>query len=205
MDSAARRSLTVLVRLAARGGLHTVTMRAVAAESDVSLRLVQYYFQSKSRLMHAALDHLEACSVKQWTERITASSSSSTRTRLAAFLAEALPTDEASRSFHLLWTSYAVLAMTDPALAEQPFIDGPNRRERQLAQILRDAKDRGELPANHDPDTEAARLLTLNHGIGTSVLVGQRSLQDAHAILRYHLDELFSRSTTPTIPESQSQ
>lgn len=185
-----------LVRCAAREGLHAVTMRAVAAEAGVSLRLVQYYFQSKSQMMQAALESLEADSVAQWTDRITASASSSARARLEAFLAAALPTDEQSRTHHLLWTSYAVLSMTDTAMAEQPFVDGPNLRERELAQLLRDAIDDGELPADRDPGIEAGRLLTLSHGLGTSVLVGQRNITTAQTILQYHLDQMFASQAT---------
>lgn len=40
----------------------------------------------------------------------------------------ALPTDDESRTFHHLYTSYAVLAVTDRALADQPFI----RRKKQV-------------------------------------------------------------------------
>jgi hypothetical protein len=61
-----------------------------------------------------------------------------------ALLAEALPTDPESRAFHLVWTSYAVLAQTDPSLAAQPFVDGPDRLERQLAQVLADAGTPGD-------------------------------------------------------------
>ncbi|WP_017618903.1 TetR family transcriptional regulator C-terminal domain-containing protein [Nocardiopsis gilva] len=110
---------------------------------------------------------------------------------MEAFLAEALPTDERSRVFHLVWTSYAVLAMTDAGLADQPFVEGPNRLERQLADVLRAARATGELPAGLDPDCEAARLTAVNHGLGTSVLVGQRTPEAAQAVLRYHLDRLF--------------
>src|SRR3546814_14018084 len=48
-----------LVRVANRDGLHAVTMRSVAAEAGVSLRLVQYYFTSKEELLVGALQHLE--------------------------------------------------------------------------------------------------------------------------------------------------
>lgn len=183
-----------LVRCAARDGLHAVTMRAVAAEAGVSLRLVQYYFQSKAQLMQAALESLEARSVAQWEARITASASISARALLEAFLAAALPTDDQSKTHHLLWTSYAVLAMTDAAMAEQPFVNGPNLRERELAQLLRDAIDNGDLPADREPHIEAGRLLTLSHGLGTSVLVGQRTIATAQEILQYHLDQMFGSS-----------
>ncbi|GAB3484352.1 TetR/AcrR family transcriptional regulator [Amycolatopsis cihanbeyliensis] len=194
VDHAERRAQIVagLLRLAGRAGLHAVTMRSVAAESGVSLRLVQYYFRSKAQLMQAALEHLERESHRRWTDRLAGRADP--RAVLEAFLVEGLPTDEQSRTFHLLWTSYAVLAMTDPELAEQPFVAGPNRLERQLAEVLRRARAGGELAANAEPDVEAARLLTLNHGLGTSVMVGQRTAEDATRVLRYHLDALFGAS-----------
>ncbi|MBB6171528.1 hypothetical protein HNR23_001588 [Nocardiopsis mwathae] len=115
---------------------------------------------------------------------------------MEAFLAEALPTDVRSRVFHLVWTSYAVLAMTDQGLADQPFVEGPNRLERRLADVLRQARAEGELAADLDPDREAARLIAVNHGLGTSVLVGQRAPEAAAEILRYHLDLLFGPADT---------
>jgi AcrR family transcriptional regulator len=181
-----------LVRVAGRDGLHAVTMRSVAAEAGVSLRLVQYYFQSKAQLMVAALEHLERQSHERWAARLAElPEDRSARRVLDAFVAEALPTGEQSRIFHQVWTSYAVLAMTDRELAEQPFVAGPNRLERQLADVLERAQACGELAPDRDPATEAARLLTVSHGLGTSVLVGQRTPEAAIAVLRYHLDRLF--------------
>jgi AcrR family transcriptional regulator len=203
VDHAERRAQIAagLVRRAGREGLHAVTMRKVAAEAGVSLRLVQYYFHSKAELLHAALLHLERQSNQRWAARLAElPSPPSTRAFVEAFLAEALPTDEPSRTFHQVWTSYAVLAMTDPELAAQPFVEGPNRLERQLADVLRQAQADGELASDLDTSCEAARLLTINHGLGTSVLVGQRTSQAAMAVLRYHLDRLFSLPAQASAP-----
>lgn len=182
-----------LVRVAAREGLHAVTMRSVAAEAGVSLRLVQYYFHSKAELLHGALAHLERQSHRRWADRLAGLPNTPTaREFVEAFLAEALPTDEPSRAFHLLGASYAVLAMTDPEVADQPFIAGLHHLEHQLADALRHARAGGELPAGRDPDHEAARLVALNHGLGTMVMVGHRTAQDARAVLRYHVELLFT-------------
>lgn len=168
VDQAVRRAQIVdgLLRVAGRQGLHAVTMRSVAAEAGVSLRLVQYYFQSKAQLMHAALQHLEHRSDERWASRLSQQPSPPpARAFIEAFLAEALPTDEESRTFHLVWTSYAVLAMTDPELAEQPFVEGPNRLERQLADVLRQAQSDGELA----PDLmQQRRLLACSPSIMVS-------------------------------------
>lgn len=193
VDHAARRRQIIdgLLRVAGRSGLHAVTMRSVAAEAGVSLRLVQYYFETKAGLMHGALEDLGERSARRWEARLAQSPApTSARAVLEAFADVALPTDEESRMFQLLWTSFAVLAMTDRDLAEQPFVDRPRRLERQIADVLRRARDAGELAAALDPSTEAARLLALNHGLGTGVLVGQRSAASARRIWRYHLDQL---------------
>lgn len=106
--------------------------------------------------------------------------------------------------FHLVWTSYAVLAMTEQKLAEQPFIDGPNCLERQLADVLRQAQAEGELAPELDASAEAASLLVINHGLGTSVLVGQRTAKAARAVLRYHLHRLFNLPAEATVPSGAS-
>lgn len=194
VDHDARRAqiADALIRLAAREGLHAATMRAVAAEAGVSLRLVQYYFETKAGLLNGALEHLEHRSHQRWRARIEAAgAAASPRAVVEALLAEALPTDEQSRAFHLVWTSYAVLAMSDPELASQPFVEGPNRLERQLVDLLRAARSDGHLAADRDPALEAARLITLSNGLGTSVLVGQRTPDAARGVLDYHLAELF--------------
>ncbi|WP_431982307.1 TetR/AcrR family transcriptional regulator [Streptomyces qinglanensis] len=188
-----------LVRVAARDGLHAVTLRAVAAEAGMSLNLVQYYFDTKAELLHAALLRLERLSHERWAARLAAlDDPESARACLEAFVDEALPADEARHTFRLVWMSYAVLAMTDPELAAQPFVAGPDRLERQLAGILTTAQSAGEIPAGLDPDAEAARLLSLSHGVGTSVLVGQRTPEQARDVMRYHLARLFS--ATPAHP-----
>ncbi|MDA2810188.1 TetR/AcrR family transcriptional regulator [Nocardiopsis sp. RSe5-2] len=189
-----------LVRTAARDGLHAATMRSVAAEAGVSLRLVQYYFETKAGLLHAALLHLEERSHRRWNERLAAlPSPASPRARVHAFVAEAIPDDDDSRVFHLLWTSFAVLAMTDPALAEQPFVSGPERLERQLTDLLTEAHADGALPTDQDPALEATRLLAVTHGLGTDVLTGRLTPQRALVVAGYHVDRVFgARSTTDT-------
>ena len=72
VDHAQRRAhiADALVRVAASEGLHAVTMRGVAAEAGMSLNLVQYYFDSKAKLMHAALERLERQSHERWSARL---------------------------------------------------------------------------------------------------------------------------------------
>ncbi|MFD3554709.1 TetR/AcrR family transcriptional regulator [Streptomyces goshikiensis] len=181
-----------LVRVAARRGLHAVGMRDVAAEADVSLRLVQYYFQTKENLLFYGLQHLAAGLGARVAARLRAiGPNPGPRATVEALLMEALPTDGASREFHIVFTAYAALALTDEALAAQPFIENPNAAEDALTGLLRQAKDAGLTPPGTDPRTEAIGLLAMSAGLGTSVLVGQRTQESAAGVLRHHLDRLF--------------
>lgn len=176
-------------------------MRAVAAEAGLSVRLVQYYFQTKAQLLDSAVGHLEAESNRRWHARLAAlPDPPPPRAFLEAFLDEALPDDDASRAFSQAFHSYTDLMLSDPDFAGAPAA-GPDRLEADIADALRRAQDAGELRAGTGPiETEAATLLLLSHGLGTSVLIDQRSPGDAHHIWRHHLDRLFKhRDTTEPI------
>ncbi|WP_280336418.1 TetR/AcrR family transcriptional regulator [Nocardia wallacei] len=198
-DHTARRAqiADALIRLAARDGLHAVSMRSVAAEAGVSLRLVQYYFQTKNGLLIGALQHLEQQSRQRWADRLRGlPDPPPPREFVEAFLAEALPTDEPSRVFHLVGTSYAMLARADPELATQPFATGIDRLEHQLADALIRARDHGTLTPGIDPHFEATRLVMMVNGLGTSVLAGHRTTDYALVVLHDHLDHIFRQPVT---------
>ncbi|MER6172006.1 TetR/AcrR family transcriptional regulator [Streptosporangium sp. NPDC001681] len=182
-----------LLRVVGTRGLHAVTMRAVAAEAGVSLHLVQHYFETKEQLMLFALRQL----AEQMAERLQAKLAGTRRPRevLEAILAEALPTDERSRIFHLAYTSYAVLAVTDKELAAHSFLAAPDAMEAFVAGQLIQAQNDGDMAADLDPRTEAIALLAMSGGLGIAVLAGQRSVESALAVLRTQLARLVPAQT----------
>lgn len=184
-----------LVRVAGRRGLHAVGMREVAAEAGVSLRLVQYYFETKENLLLYGLRQLAEGFGERVAARVRAAGDDpGPRAMIEALLLAALPTDEESRALHLVYTSYAVLAMTDEALAAQPFLKSPDAAEESLAVLLQQARAAGLTAPDIDVRKEAVMLLALSAGLGTSVLVGQRSAEDAVAVLQHQLDRIFRES-----------
>lgn len=194
VDHAERRTeiAEALVRVAGRCGLHAVGMRDVAAEAGVSLRLVQYYFETKEKLLLFGLRHLTERFGERVAARIRAAGDDpGPRALVESLLMAALPADEESRAFHHLYTSYAVLAVHDEALAAQPFIKDPDAAEAMLTGLLRQAQEAGLLRPGVDPRSEAVSLLAMSAGLGTSILVGQRSPESATAIFEYHLDRIF--------------
>ncbi|MFJ8104849.1 TetR/AcrR family transcriptional regulator [Streptomyces sp. NPDC096132] len=192
-----------LIRVAGRRGLHAVGMRDVAAEAAVSLRLVQYYFQTKEKLLFHGLQHL----TDRFTERVAARLRATgpdpgPRAAVEALLLASLPTDEESRTFHLLYTSYAMLSVTDEALAAQPFVDSPDAAENALSDLLRQAQEAGLADRDADARTEAIGLLAMTATLGTSILVGQRGPDEAVTVLRYHLDRIFTPDGSCSAPRT---
>lgn len=191
-DHEARRAQIVeaLLRQAAREGLHRVSMRTVAAEAGVSLRLVQYYFGDKHRLLLGALEHLERESNARWQRRLAElPDPAPPRAVLDAFVAEALPDDRPSRDFHQLFSAFAALAMTDPRLAGQPYLNGPRELHRTLTEVIRDAEVA-------DAAGRATHLQALTHGLATGVLIGHLTLEEARRVSDRHLDSLLPVSKT---------
>lgn len=194
VDHAERRTeiAEALVRVADRRGLHAVGMRDVAAEAGVSLRLVQYYFQTKEKLLLFGLELLAERFGARVAARVRAAGDGpGPRAMVEALLMAALPTDDESRTFHHLYTAYAILSVNDPALAAQPFIRNPDAAEDALTALLRQAEEAALLEPGVDARLEAAGLLAMSAGLGTSILVGQRSPESATTVLHHHLNRIF--------------
>ena len=184
-----------LLRTAATRGLHATGMREVAAEAGVSLRLVQYYFGTKEELLLAAMQYLAARfgerAVARFREASGSGGPASPRDVIAAILAEALPADDERRTFNVVYTSYLALSLTDPALAIAPLVKNSSTVIDVVGAQLRAAQAAGDTPAHLDPDLEAFSLVAMSAGLATSVLAGQSSVEQAQAVIDYHLDRLF--------------
>ena len=190
-----RQIADALVRTAAARGLHAAGMREVAAEAGVSLRLVQYYFGTKEELLLAAMQHLAARFGERAVARFRQASGpgrpASPRDLIAAILAEALPADDDRRTFYVVYTAYLALSLTDPALAIAPLVKNSDTVTGVVAAQLRAAQTAGDTPTHLDPDLEALSLMAMSAGLATSVLAGQSSIQQAQALIDYHMDRLF--------------
>jgi AcrR family transcriptional regulator len=193
-----RQIADALLRTAAARGLHATGMREVAAEAGVSLRLVQYYFGTKEELLLAAMQRLAA----QFGERALArikriketENPVNPRNVIAAILTEALPADDERRTFTVLWTAYFALSLTEPALAIAPLVRDSAAVMDVVAAQLRAGQAAGDTAVYLDPDLEAVSLLAMSAGLGTSILAGQSSVEQAQAVIDYHLDRLFPAS-----------
>ena len=186
-----RQIAEALLRVAAARGLHHAGLREVAAEAGLSVRLIQYYLGPKEQLLLYATHYLAVQLSDRALARIKAAGAAGPRAIIEAILAEGLPDDEDSRVFHVIWTSYLALSLTDPALDMGPLARDSDVVVGVVAAQLRTAQDDGRMPPGLDAGLEATSLVALSAGLGNSVLLGDREPAQAWAVIRYQLDRLF--------------
>ncbi|MEU9076624.1 TetR family transcriptional regulator C-terminal domain-containing protein [Kitasatospora sp. NPDC048538] len=187
-----RQIAEALLRIAATDGLKSASMRAVATEAGVSLRLVQYYFTTKEGLLLDAFARLGTqlqARMQRWIGDARAP-----REVVTAILSSILPTDEESRRITRTYTAYYALVLDDPEVMGRTGAGQPDLLEGFLARQLRAAQESGGIDRERDAGMTAAGLLAMVNGLGSSVLGGQRDGRAALAVLTHHLDELFRPS-----------
>ncbi|WP_286689342.1 MULTISPECIES: TetR/AcrR family transcriptional regulator [unclassified Aeromicrobium] len=181
MDDLDRRTTIIEAaeRLLSRGGVEAVSMRNVAVEAGVSLRLVQYYGKSKNELLTAVLQAMSERSVQHWQQALD-SASGTQDAPLRAFFDAALPHDEQSRAFHRLGVSLEQLSASDP--------DG-------MGAIYRGHLERlASSLASHidEPDpaaiAHAYEVMALSHGLGSLISTNAITVQQARAIASDYMD-----------------
>lgn len=178
-----------LLRIADTQGLQSASMRAVAAEAGVSLRLVQYYFTTKEALLLDALARLQGQLQARMNAWITDAGTPPTpRSVITSILSSIVPTDAESRRIARTYNGYYTLVLSDPDVLEKHAAAQPDLLEGFLVKQIRAGQESGDIATDKDPELTAAGLLALVNGLGSSVLGGQRGGEQALAILQYYLD-----------------
>lgn len=183
-------------RLLARGGVDAVTMRAVAGEAGVSLRLVQYYGKSKDELLTVTLDGLAGKSAQKWRARTQQVEHSEPLNQVAAFFEEALPRDPESQGFHRVGVSLEALAITRPGIAGQAY----QKHLSDLAEYLTDTLCRDTHLDGTQSRLIALEVMALAHGLGTLLMADQLSQPEAQALVKDYLERLRPRLAAPPSP-----
>jgi AcrR family transcriptional regulator len=184
-------------RIASARGLEDVSLRKVAAEAGVSLRLVQYYFGTRDDLLLGALEILNADAGKGIRAGIGPEEDATPREVLRALLVGMLPVGDERRTRYLVHLAYFVRSLSDPGLASA-FSAAPPELERLTADLLAGGRDRGEVAPDLDLLPEAELLLSSVDGLQTSIILGQRTPEAAIALIDHQLDRLFSLANVAT-------
>ncbi|GAA5155817.1 TetR/AcrR family transcriptional regulator [Amycolatopsis dongchuanensis] len=192
---ARRRQIAEAVwRLATRGGLENVSLRQVAAEAGVSARLLQYYFGTRDQLLLGALEILNADAEQRARERLMhLDGTGDMRAIVRGVLLEMLPLDAERRSRHLVHVAFFVRFLADESLAAA-VRHGP----RALEDLVTDLIERGQKLGRARPDVnaraEAAFLLAGAEGLQASMLLGQRTPDEAVTLLDHQIDRIFEEN-----------
>lgn len=185
-----RRQIAAAVwKLASTNGLEDVTLRKVAAEAGVSMRLVQYYFGTRHELLVKALEILNADTTAQVQEQVP--DGATPRDVLRTVLLAMLPLDEQRRTRYLVHLAYFVRSLSDPELAGV-FRDAPPLLERLVADLIGGGQVEGHVPADVDAYVEGELLLASIDGLQTSMVLGQRTAEQTIALVDRMLGRLFS-------------
>ncbi|WP_370938387.1 TetR/AcrR family transcriptional regulator [Amycolatopsis sp. cg13] len=185
-----------VLRLAAKDGLHAVSLRAVAAESGLNIGSVRHYFDSQHALMRFAMrttiDRTTARLVER-REKIGSLSELSPEEavdQLTEFLSELLPLDERRRTEVTVLVEFLMAARADPGLDDlaREAVQGTVT----LARRILDAQVRSCRFEPKDPEVEAPRLAALIDGIAFRAVLQPEltSADECVAVLRAHLAEL---------------
>jgi AcrR family transcriptional regulator len=188
-DQRRRHIAAAVWRLASTNGLEDVTLRKVAAEADVSMRLVQYYFGTRHELLVKALEILNSETSEQVQGQIP--EGATPRDVLHAVLLAMLPLDEQRRIRYLVHLAYFVRSLSDETLAGE-FRDTPPLLERLVADLIGRGQAEGRVPTGIDTFVEAELLLAAVEGLQTAVVLGQRSIEQTVTLVDRLLDRLFT-------------
>ncbi|MEU4193217.1 helix-turn-helix domain-containing protein [Kribbella sp. NPDC026611] len=177
-------------RLAAREGLEAVTLRQVADEAEVSMRLVQYYFGNRTTLLVSALEMLNADAEAVAQERVGALGDLSPPELVRAVLMELLPLDEDRRRRYVVHSAYFVRFLTDPQLQQVARNADP-----ALESLLESLLDADPSTRSDDPRADAELLIAFAFGLQAQMLLDQ--LDGPHAL------RLLDRTLDRLLPESR--
>ncbi|MGI9598768.1 MAG: TetR/AcrR family transcriptional regulator [Acidimicrobiales bacterium] len=192
-DERRREIIKALWSLAGREGLSAVTFRNVAAEANVSVRRIQYYFGDKAGLLKAALQQLGERGFARGLEAIAdAGPEATVRQVLASLFRTGLPLDEQSRQIGLLFYSFHVAAITDADLGTVEAREVKRWTVPFAAALIGQAQDEGGTRPGVEPGSEALILMSAFDGLSLDLLAGNRTDEEALSAIDYHLDRIFN-------------
>jgi DNA-binding transcriptional regulator YbjK len=154
-------------RLVAREGLEGMTMRAVAAEAQLSYGSLFHYFESKDELLMHAISH----STEQQARRINEFSVKYSGLKaLEQLMCDDSLVNEDSRDDWLVWLAFLYKAALKEPFAEMHavLIKGWTKR---ILSMLREAAEAGEIRAEMATEFEAKAIWVYSAGIGQQGLL----------------------------------
>ncbi|SDT33232.1 TetR/AcrR family transcriptional regulator [Microlunatus soli] len=179
-------------QLIARRGIAGVTLRAVAAEAEISMGRVQHYFSSREELvLHGCRMMLDGAqeALARNTDDLTPWQ------ELCVLVRHSIPQTPEFAVGTIVWNAYIALAVDSPAIADlvrRAHRDGVERARDLLVAAQADGTVRDDL----DPRRTGQRLLALSEGYGVRVLAGSLDAAEALDVVDAELRGLLDANGT---------
>lgn len=179
-----RQIMDAVVDVTVAGGLQSATFRTIADQAGVSVRLVQYYFGDKNRLLADTLTYVQTDVADLVAAGIAELGDQPTARQVLETICDAfIPADERRRRAMLVFLAFGTAALTDEGL------QGPTalRRGQGLADAL--AQQLRRERSDDHVDADALLLVMTISGLGNGLLAGDVTLQYARRLLSRVLDQ----------------
>jgi AcrR family transcriptional regulator len=181
-------------RVIARDGLAAATFQSVAAEAGISVRLVQYYFGTKRKVLLATHQAVVADAGARFTRRLsTLGAELAPREVIRAILTELLPTDADRRRDTIVLNTFHAAALTSPDVGAEDTLGAPRFLARAIAEQLRrargDAAPAGRA-AELDAELDAELIVAGASGLAQTLLVDDGSVERMDELLDRLLDRM---------------
>lgn len=172
--------LKAVWRVIARDGLERATVRAIVRETGWSAGTLAHYFEDKDDILVSALRLSHEQSVARWEEKLRDRKGLSA---LRELVLDNLPLDGERELETRLAINYWSRAVTHEHVLSSQWRRGPSLFNR-LADLAREAQERGEITPDETPEDIAERLHAFIDGFSLhSLLYPQRLDRDRQVAL----------------------
>ena len=178
-------------RVVARGGLGAATFQSVAAEAGISVRLVQYYFGTKRKVLLATHQAVVADAGTRFTRRLSAlGADPAPRDVIRAILTELLPTDADRRQDMIVLNSFHAAALTSSDISAEDTLGAPQFLVRTIAEQLGRVRGDAAPLAGLDSELDSELIVAATSGLAQTLLVDDTAGQRADELLDRLLDRM---------------
>ena len=186
-DARRRQIMEAVIDLTVEGGLPAATFRTIAEHAGVSVRLVQYYFGDKDRLLADTLAFVGREAAHRIAMALGEVDTSSPRDVVRTICQQFLPIDEERRRAMLVFIAFRTAALTDSSLASSQTLGLAESLIATFRQQLETATP--NRPAE-ELESEAILLVSALTGLANMMLAGEAT---SEAVLR-HVEFAIDRS-----------
>ena len=177
--------LDAACRVIAREGTHGLRMSAVAGEAGVSNALLHYYYATREELLARAFAYAEDRAQARAQAEIALCATAAER--VERFLLLYLDDESVFHENWVLWNEMWTSALFDDKV--RPGVREAYRRwVAWVEELIREGHADGSIPASVDPGRAALLLAASVDGLGSLLLLGLMTREQARELVRHSLE-----------------